>query len=280
MKMIESYASKEQLKALAIDHFKKLKKYLIKNNASFDKGNIHKFRIVFKKLRAYSDVLTGNISLLHSYHHSTRLQKIYHNSGTVRSLQLQQEFILSYSLSENKDLHYYYNFLNKEIRDSKNNLQKMAGAHSLKKDRKKLVSRLPERISLKEFNNTIQHKLTEIKSLALLKNPGDDIIHTIRKNLKAVIFIREFLNALSAVPSGNECFNKNEINRVRKFIKQLGAYTDLFTAIALMKKHLKKIADRQQKGLLLSVLEDWEDAKCIMKESLLRILKTDTVYNS
>ena len=99
--------------------FKKLEKKFNKVIPNFELEAIHKFRVEYKKLKAFFRMVGNESKIKNKFRFSSKLKKAYQISGIIRDLQLQQIRISDETKADNEKPQQYVKILEKRIGKSK-----------------------------------------------------------------------------------------------------------------------------------------------------------------
>jgi CHAD domain-containing protein len=174
------------LTAVIKKHGKRIKEYGEQLPGSFETETIHELRVEYKKLRAFMRLLQMDADARHLAM-PAEVKTVYHAAGSVRDLQLFLPQALLRSENGPVPLSVYIQYLQQRLFKAKETLVKtiedLKGGKVIEHITHYLPSSL-EDIAIRKF---IHHKVAAVQ-LILLALEKDDELHTIRKQLKDIIY--------------------------------------------------------------------------------------------
>jgi CHAD domain-containing protein len=192
-------------------HFRQLKYH-----ASVDP--VHDFRVEIKKLRAILRLLSMADHVAIKI--PSKLKKIYSKAGIIRELQVLQ--------IRNKKEKALTDFSIKQIRNTQKKetsaLNELARSHSIAADKKEVVALLPKNIAFRTVINFFSTKLAEINRLLYLKRITDEVMHSIRKILKDLLYVAQLLEKEMHFRFPNSVWNKSKETWYLQISYALGDY--------------------------------------------------------
>lgn len=184
---------------------------------SYDMEDIHKLRVNFKKMRAIIRLLQGRHSKKEI---PAALKKLYRAAGTIRDLQLHHQQLANiYSHKTTLPIQ-YLQLIQDEIKKQYHVYDKAYNQISFARISKQLKHSIPHHLHRKQYEHRNKKLLRTIYAL-LYRIPTDEELHTIRKHLKDMIYIQDYL----PLPDG-----------YKDAAQVLGDYLDSIVFV----KHLKK----------------------------------------
>lgn len=115
---------KKKIKEIVKDQIKNLQNKFNKIVPNFDPEDIHKFRLEYKKMRAFFRMIQQNKNKVLKSNFPESLKNIYKITGKIRDLQLIELNINRLIKSESKVLVGYFTLLKKKIQNLKLNYLK------------------------------------------------------------------------------------------------------------------------------------------------------------
>jgi len=210
---------KVNTEAVVRNSFKKLScriRVLIRNTSS---NLVHDFRTEVKKLKAILNLFSTELKDPEDLKLPRRLKDIYRAAGSIRELQLQ--------LSQTKGYKEYSALLTEVQTDREEHFRRIAQKKTIKKTRQRIMERLPGQLHQHTITLCRENKLKEIETIRALPQPSDDQMHTIRKNLKDIIYVQKI---------GDEKSIENPaVKEMKQATKELGKLNDLRTSIKYLR---------------------------------------------
>lgn len=266
---------KKQISHIAGNHFSKLKKQAKKIMEKFCAEEIHQFRVEFKKLRAFLQMLSVADESAGKLKVSKNLKKFYKIAGAIRDLQLQQQRIKDIYARESKKPIAYLQILENEIELVKKELREIFSADLVNECKMKTARELPQQFTLENFNKYAKQKWNIIRSIIISRQWGDDDIHFIRKILKELFYNLEIYEGLEYNVLSTSLWKGKTKLYMDTLINDLGIFRDQCTAIALLKMHWLTRLDINTKQLLEDIKRQWIHDKIKLKDSLLKKMSNE-----
>jgi len=222
---------------------KRIDKLFRKIISGFDMESIHEFRTEIKKLRAFVRLLNVEINEGKKLKIPKKMKTFYGYAGTIRNLQLQldnihpYEDIPGYHVTET-----YIEYLKKIIEKWKGNaIESMGPKDNFDRDKRKIRKRLPKKMHKRSGKRFLKNKMQE---LGLLINdlPDDDVLHSIRKLLKDLLYNWTFIKHFSRYLPPD--FSEEE--KIKSFTELLGIFLDKCISINLLETYCR---DCEENGL-------------------------------
>jgi len=240
----------------------------------FEVDDIHEFRIEIKKLRAFLRLLgetKGKKGKL-----PKRLHQFYQLAGNIRNLQLQQKRVRE--LRKDQGLpQAYLNLLNTEAATQILVAGNMARNHlSLQKERKNILSRLPDSLRRKGRERYVRGGGTHLEGLAATPPPRpDDTLHSIRKICKDLYYNRQYIGQEAGLELPSTLLREEGMKGLTDV---LGDFQDMHTALELLHdRYTCLIADGGERAILDSLKREWEEKKRTIREGVNGLL-VETVH--
>ena len=250
-------------------HYEDLKTLFIEIKKEFNTESIHKFRVTYKKFRAFLRMLSRDSKAGKIKIHK-KLESIYHLLGSVRDLQLQRIRVLKASKYEREKPRLYRIVLQKEIRKKKRKLAKINLNNKFVKSIKHRRADIPNKFPYRSFKKYAELKWAEICAIVLSENFSDPMLHLIRKHLKDLFYnMKEYEKATNKKLSKSFLKEKDE-SYLTQLLEELGNFHDKCTAIGLLKD---KWTDGLNKQHMLRIEQSWLAEKSGMKDLLIARLK-------
>jgi CHAD domain-containing protein len=240
---------RKKIKKVIEDHLKQMQSIAKKISAAYATEDIHSFRIEVKKLRAFLRLIQ-KVQNLHATHFPKQIKNFYALLGAIRTLQLQQEKIRE-AIKKTKGVipEAYLRILHNETGIQIEKANKLLLNKNLFKE-KKLVEKLPGKISKAELNNYLSFQKNKLLRLISEENISDRQIHQIRKILKDIFYVHPYImnKKKNAVNSFFDRKNLKEITDI------LGNFHDTCVALSLLSpQYLNKIPSQQERDSLPAI---------------------------
>jgi CHAD domain-containing protein len=259
---------KQKKIAAVIDkRLKKADRFFCKIIGGFEMESVHEFRTEIKKLRAFFRLLNVEIDDGSELKIPKKMKTFYSYAGTIRNLQMQLKNMCAYSQYIVTET--YIEYLKKIIEKWEDNTIEFAGlGNNSYTDEKKIVKQLPVKLRKASVKKFVQNKINELASL-VNDLPDDDILHSIRKLLKDILynwtFIKHYRKLLPPVFS--------EEGKIKSFTELLGLFLDKRVGINLLETYCK---DCEENGVFIAQeireLQEIEDEWKGEKKDLAQII--------
>jgi CHAD domain-containing protein len=231
---------KQNISGRVNKHFKIINKLYRQIINSFEIESVHEFRTEIKKLRAFLRLL--NVEINDDVLKIPKPLKLFYSyAGTIRNLQLQLKNISDKENSALTITNIYIDYLHKII--EKWETRAIEFSYSKKDfsdDEKKLRKRLPGKLRRASIKKYMRNKMNEF-AILLKELPGENILHSIRKLLKDILYNWKFIKPYKKMlPS---YLSKKE--KIRSFTELIGLLLDKYTGVNLLETYLK---DSEENG--------------------------------
>ncbi len=216
------YMKHKELKSVVEKEVDGLSQYAGKIPAGYDAEDIHKFRVGYKKLRAF-------IRLVHVGNGKKPLKQVKHvyaAAGEVRDRQIQLQIITDWLERDGYEKAVYPGILKNEIEEATRNLQEAISGFPFHHLAEKLVEVLPERLSDDTITGFV-HRQVEGFYSNIKDNATNEQLHTARKHLKDIIYNAAYLRA-----GKKDALFLEQQEDVKKLATLLGDYHDKNMLIA------------------------------------------------
>lgn len=264
--------TKEEIKHIVNQYFRKLKKQYESIDPRFEAEAIHQFRVAYKKLRAFFrlvSVETGEKLKI-----PNKLKKSYKALGAIRDLQLQQHRIKEIVKLRPKKLQVYQTKLGKEIQQQKREMKDSLSQGFIWDAKKRTVGELPPKLSRNIPKDFVQVKQSNNNNIINSGDFSDDNLHSIRKNLKDIYYVEEIFNEKNKNRSSRRNGDNQEEDPAKEFLDKMGDFQDKRTGIALIKNSWLMQFSKNDREILTQIKLGWMKDKLNMKRSLLRKLRS------
>ena len=267
--------NREQIKHIANNQYRKIKKHIKKIADDFDMETIHQFRVEYKKLRAFLRMLTAQEETGGEITVSKKLKKVYTISGSIRDLQLQQLRITDATKGEQKKPTSYLTLLQKEMDSLKPELSEMLLENPVNDSKKKTDAAMPDEFPLSGFRNFVQQKWAAVHAIIASGHFSDDNVHLIRKNLKDLFYNLKLYQGVEHEILSISIMKGKDEKYFDQLLEELGSFQDKCTAIALLRSYWLTSLNTYNRELLERIKKNWIKDKLSMKQLLVKKLKID-----
>lgn len=247
--------------------FKRLRKYAGKMKKDDSAEAIHLFRIEIKKLRAFLRLLSLKLKKEDELKLPFKIKKMYKYAGKVRDRQLHRKRMKA-AIKKNKQQFPEIKMIWKD------DVEKIAGKENkLLSDKDflaaelKLKKQLPNEIGTVAVDAFFSFKLGNILSLANKGSFTDEELHTIRKNLKDIIYVIKLYHSEIKVKLPFTFWNKRQEKVAGQLVLALGTYNDLCIDLSFLKRAMKK-NDDNKKHKMQSLRNIWLAEKRKLKREI------------
>lgn len=267
--------NKQQVSHTTKKLFTELKKYTKKFAKNTTVEDIHRYRVIYKELRA----LLRMIGSLNIYADkpivSKHLKSTYKICGAIRDLQLEQQRLKQSSKQELKILKSYLHLLKTKLIQLKAALAESV----VTKNKPATNNSAAEILSDKHFvRQCLHYEQQQWASVCTIIQSGyftDDKLHRIRKILKDFFYNLDWCNRKQK----KKIFHLLNIAKDEAYFKnltdQMGAYQDICSSIIFLKKQEPNKIHKQCAELLMQTKKKWEKEKAASKKVLIMQLATD-----
>jgi len=267
--------------------FEKLNRIYRSMIIHFDPEDIHDFRVEVKKLKAFlrltgiTGAASGNASgkELARLRLPRKLRELYRITGNIRNLQLQQQHIRKACLTGGIEFpdHYLYVLSTGAATQVMLADYLVRGKKSFKKEERRIVANLPIRPGKKADERYLRMHTKKIGDLLTPLCPTDEVLHSIRKNLKDLQYTSTYTERYNRQPgflpqqSGYLPLTYPEIG---SFTSLLGDLQDLCIGIDLLQPaYINRGNSEKEKKILRDLRGQWLDEKSRKQEEIYVQLK-------
>jgi hypothetical protein len=154
-------------------YYHRLDKKSRQMSPAYDPEIIHKFRTNYKQLKAF-------LHMIHVSGIPGKLKDFYHLLGTLRDLQLQDQ----YTKRDARHLPTYRKIIHKQAEQSKSQLDEFLAKKPVRKAGKKTLAAVKSGFSHKTYRRYLKNKTADMQQLLQPATYSDTDLHTIRKLFK------------------------------------------------------------------------------------------------
>lgn len=271
--------NKKQIKQIINKHYSELKKLSKSIVENFDADAIHRFRVVYKKLRAFLRMISYINKTGEEIQISKKLKSAYHISGTIRDLQLQQQRIQDNTKQEFKQPQAYLDLLQQTIDKLNPELASILQDNPVNKCKKKTAESIPGEFSTHHFNDYTKQKWIGVYSSMASRYIHDTTIHTFRKNLKDLFYnFKTFRNAEPGILLQGLSKAKDE-PYFEMLLEELGNFQDKCTAVALLGTNWLHDLNAYNRKILMQTKKNCLKDKEKMKQLLVKKIQDVTRFS-
>ena len=256
----------KKIKKLIKEYFDKLNLYMGLLISEFSVEEIHRFRVEFKKTRAFLRMVTECSGDQYNTGISKKIKNYYRICGDIRNLQLQREMVIG--AAGNHQPKAYVFEINKKIVELKASLSSVYDASAIVAQAKKTDRNTPEKLPVKSIRVYLHNKWSFIRSLVHLDKITDTEIHSVRKQLKDLVYNLKLLG-YHTKDSGKTNLQIVRLESLEQLLHQLGDYQDLTVQTELMRKSLLPGLPASELRLLEQIRTDHKRLKKEQKKALL-----------
>ena len=259
----------KKIKKIIKEYFGKLNLYMGLLISEFSIEEIHRFRVEFKKTRAFLRMVAESTGDQYSIGISKKIKNYYQICGDIRNLQLQREMLMG--AAGNHTPKAYLFEINKKIVELKASLSSVYDASAIVAQAKKTDRNTPEKLPVKSIRVYLHNKWSFIRSLVHLDKITDTEIHSVRKQLKDLVYNLKLLG-YHTKDSGKTNLQIVRLESLEQLLHQLGDYQDLTVQTELMRKSLLPGLPASELRLLEQIRTDHKRLKKEQKKALLQEL--------
>ena len=179
---------KSDPKNIIIKHYRALHKLIKTIDKDFEAEAIHKFRVEYKKLRAFLRMVSEEKEEQLKIKIPGKLKKAYAVAGSIRDLQLQHKSILTIAGEQAKKIKPYLKLLQHQIKILQPHFRTIPLNTTIDKRIKETRELIPGKIDLIAAGKFVANNCTAIRSIINSKNFNDKNMHAIRKHLKDIFY--------------------------------------------------------------------------------------------
>jgi len=240
--------------------FRKIKRHYESLLKGFKAGEIHHFRVEVKKLRAFMRLLNAGYTA-HKLKLPREIKSFYRMAGLLRNLQLYSAYISSLceELSIARPL-LYLQSLQEEERTMQLAMAQVAENLSWKDFQDELIDTTPPHLTGKTINAFVRTNKAKLEELFSLPVYYEDVLHSIRKILKDLMYNSKYITSALTVSLPNEL---RSLKTIEPLTIGLGDLFDLYGVLNLLNSEkVAAIADSNE----LAVIEDLKQRVQLRKD--------------
>jgi CHAD domain-containing protein len=255
---------REALEEVIIRHINSMEKHCDRLPGSFDQEDIHDLRVNYKKTRAFLRLLQLEKEAS-DQHLPDKLKAVYQVNGKVRDWQL---FLAELHASA-VALHMPVCIprWNKQLFSCKELAVRAIEALHFKKLLQGIIKELPRRLHDNIPNKFMQQKIAAIH-IVLLAADNEKDLHTIRKQLKDIIYTRRIYENDWGIPFPIKDWKSEK--ELSDMASALGDFNDRCLAISLLQTGCSDGCDDDEKNKLQQLQQEWLHQKEKQQQQLLQ----------
>jgi hypothetical protein len=269
-----------KIEAIIEKRFEKIGEAFDKARLHFQEDDIRIFRVKVKKLSAFLQLIDKAKTHGHSIELSQHMVKLNHLFGTIRSLQMQQNYVQDRINEKNiSSPDTYLKFLSDQILQHMVAAgQQVKGIASFKKEEVKLLGLLPKELSRKDMLQFVRSEGDIIEALFAPVFLTDKSLHNARKHLKNLLYIAPYTDLEIAALSPYKLLSSFEA--IDEFTKLLGKFQDMDTVLGSLYLSVPKIdIDENEKINLRRLEQIWVEAREVFRVQIYDQLQLITAAN-
>lgn len=237
---------RKKLESVVTAEVDTLSKYAGKILAGEDAEDIHRFRVGYKKLRAFLRLVNAG----KCKNPLKQVKHIYTAAGEVRDRQIYLQTITDWLKLDGCAEAAYPGILQYEIEGCTRNLHEAINGFSFQNLAEKLIKIFPERLSDDTITEFV-HRQAEGFSRNIKEDATDEELHTARKYLKDIIYNAAYLRA-----GKKDALFLEQREEVKKLATMLGNYHDKDVIITHLRMVPKEKIPAEEKESLRHMEEE------------------------
>jgi len=262
---------KNDIKVIIQQFFKRLNISMTLIKKDFDSTAIHDFRVDVKKLRSFIKLLALEPKAAKDLMLPPGIKKLYTLCGKIRDIQLQQ-LRMKEAFKDYNQLDEFENLLNNEMNRWMKKVNIALRYRPLLDAEQKLPGNLPDRLSRGSIQQFFKQKKENMCTIISVGFFIDDELHSIRKNIKDIIYINKLLVGNVGMPVKAMQWDKAEIKRAELLAQELGRYNDYCFALSFLKSdRLKTIKSKERKSIQI-IRKEWKLEKRLKRKEIIASL--------
>jgi CHAD domain-containing protein len=251
---------RQALEEVIDKHISNIEKHSDRLPGCFDIEDIHDLRVGYKKTRAFIRLLqlekdTGNLQIPY------KLKAVYQAAGKVRDLQL---FLAGlHQLPVAQQIPESISHWNRQLFANKESTVSAIEATHFKKILTTLTNELPKELHDDTVKRFLHQKVAAIHIL-LLAAEGEQDLHSIRKQLKDIVYVIRIYESDWGIPFPVSGFNEKMLSDMASL---LGDFNDRCIAISLLQSGYD--CNENERLVLMQLENEWQQLKNIQQQQLL-----------
>ncbi|NOT50207.1 MAG: CHAD domain-containing protein [Chitinophagaceae bacterium] len=270
--------NRKLLEKISNDHYDKMAGIVSGLLKGINQATIHRFRVEYKKLRAFFRMLSIAEPGVKRIRIQKELKNAYTIAGSIRDLQLQERRVLKATLRDSKKPRTYLNLVQEKIDKLQPELIEILSGNSIEKSRRKTGRLLPSKFLLSSFRQYVQEKWELIYAILASGNFSDSNIHIIRKNLKDLYYNVKQYTGLRQERLSVLVWKERDEAWFDKLLMELGSFQDRCNSVALLKAYWLIKSGNYNKTQLERIKKEWIKDKIARKQSLLQTIRNNFIH--
>jgi CHAD domain-containing protein len=249
------------------ERFRKISRHRDRLLKDFEAGEIHRFRVEVKKLRAFMRLLNAADGS-HKSKLPHNVKSFYRMLGLLRNLQLYQLRLTSLcdDLSIDKPLMHLQS-LHEEEKTLRLAISQVADSFSWKVVEKEIMSKSPSQLTGKSIKAFIRQSKTKLQELLSLPDYYEDAFHKIRKLLKDLMYDSKYIATALTMSLPREL---RSLKSLEPLTIALGEVYDFYGALNLLSTGTATtVNDENELGSLASLKQHLQLRKEKMKQEVI-----------
>eukprot|EP00160_Parvularia_atlantis_P002931 Unigene12440_Nuclearia_a/m.37800 Unigene12440_Nuclearia_a/g.37800 ORF Unigene12440_Nuclearia_a/g.37800 Unigene12440_Nuclearia_a/m.37800 type:complete len:285 (+) Unigene12440_Nuclearia_a:290-1144(+) len=238
----------------------------------YDPERIHRFRIVYKKLKAWLKMIAG---LEHKSKSMIprKLRKAYRLSGIIRDLQLQQHRISGAGERKTIVNPGYRKILQQNMKKPKERLSGLLSKKYIAKCEIKSIAAIPAALRIKDYRKFMERKYAGIQQIVMSRHLSDARLHRLRRELKELYYIQAAFRDQAKYPDIS-ALQQRQPPTFDALSEKLGKFQDQCNAIRLLRPLFYNHLGAQEKRRLREKKKVLTAEKEVMKQLLAKDIRT------
>jgi len=218
--------------------------------AHYKKNAIHDFRVDIKKLKAFYRLLSLENTPEKALTLPRKLKKMYSALGAIRDLQQQKAHIDSFARHQGLAPAYLLTRLRHQLKKQRSRKTFLLPHKYFIRQAEKTGRRLPPYISPETLRGFLAQKRDNIRSIVEKGRFEDDALHTIRKNIKDMMYVSAIYtqHLQSALPL--LFWPENEQKKMEALAGDLGDYNDAANRLLWLRQTTAGYKGRDRKEIV------------------------------
>lgn len=237
--------------------FRNLVKYYAAMKQTTGMEDIHHFRVEIKKLRAFLRLAGAIYDKKMTIPPS--LKKLFRSAGRLRDLQRHSQ-TLKHSQEQHNHPVPYLKHINGKIARAKKNLARQMRNRVLDRSQVNIKKEIKNRVSSKSVRKFYYKKLAQIRIAGSFPSITDEDLHTIRKNVKDILYTAKSFEIDLGRNFPLPGWNKKIELYYTKLADELGRFQDCRTDISHFQRSSNKMT-AHEKNIFESLLIQKQQSK-------------------
>lgn len=255
---------RKALEEVVIKHIGSIEKHSGRLPGSFDQDDIHDLRVDYKKTRAFLRLLQLEKNSGH-LHMPDKLKAVYQSCGNVRDMQLFLAELQANAVAA--DVPDSITRWHQQLFSYKEQTVAAIEAVRFKKVLTGIEKELPRQLHDETINKFMHQKIAAIH-IVLLAADNEEDLHTIRKQVKDIIYNIRIFEHDWGIPFPVSSFkSEKELNDLAS---GLGDFNDRCRAVSLLQSGYCNGGNEEEKSILQELCKNWMHKKEEQQQQLLQ----------